>query len=257
MEGGVEVRKPFIAGNWKMNLDRARINGLCEAVRASAAAAPGVEVGLFPPFPYIAMVVEALKGTEIVVGGQDLYFEKQGAYTGQVSAAMLRDVGAVRVLVGHSERRHLFGDTDETVRKKLAAALDAGLDPVLCVGEQLPERKAGRTAEVVLRQVAEGLRGFPEDRLDRLVIAYEPVWAIGTGVHATPEQAGEAHAIIRNWCSESLSETFAERLRILYGGSVTPDNVADLMAVEGVDGALVGGASLKPDSFDRIVRYAS
>jgi triosephosphate isomerase len=249
------MRCPFIAGNWKMNLDRASILDLCESIRDSASKVTGIDVGVFPPYPYLAIVSAALEDTGLFVGGQDLYFETKGAFTGQVSGSMLRDVGASMVLVGHSERRHLFGDTNEICRKKLSAALDVGLKPVLCVGEKLPEREAGQTADVVIQQIKEGTQGFSEDALKDLVIAYEPVWAIGTGVNATPNQAEEAHQLIRQWFCDSFSDVFGQGLRILYGGSVSPENATRLMAGPNVDGALVGGASLKAESFGGIIRF--
>jgi triosephosphate isomerase len=251
----IRMRRPYISGNWKMNLNRDGVLELCSSIRQVATSVPNVEIGVFPPYPYLPLVVEAFKDTQITVGGQDLYFEKKGAFTGEVSGAMIKDVGAASVLVGHSERRHLFGDTDEDCRKKMRAALDAGLKPVLCLGEQLPEREAGRTAEVVIKQAEEGTRGFSEEELKDMVIAYEPVWAIGTGVNATPDQAEEAHQMIRNWFQSAFSTAFADGLRILYGGSVSPDNVDSLMAGANVDGALVGGASLKAESFCRIICF--
>ncbi len=249
------MRRPLISGNWKMNLDRTGILNLCGAIKETVSSVTDVEVGVFPPFPYLSLVKETLENSGVFIGGQDLYFETQGAFTGQVSGPMLKDAGATHVLVGHSERRHLFGDTNEITLKKMQAALDAGLKPVLCVGEKLPEREADRTAEVVIRQIEEGTRDLSEESLKDLVVAYEPVWAIGTGMTATPEQAGVAHRIIRDWFGNSFSHGFAEKLRILYGGSVTPDNVDALMAVDGVDGALVGGASLKPELFEGIIRF--
>jgi triosephosphate isomerase len=238
-----------------MNLDRKQIATLCDLIAKAAAERGEVEIGVFPPFPYIGFTTRKLKDTGVVVGGQDLYHEAKGAFTGAVSGSMLTDMGATHVLIGHSERRHIFGDSPEDTAKKMRAALDADLIPVFCVGEKLPEREAGRTGEVVVEQLAKGLDGFPEQELKTMVIAYEPVWAIGTGKTASPEQAGEAHSIVREWFASEYSGAFAENVRILYGGSVTPDNVDSLMAVDGVDGTLVGGASLKPELFDRIMRY--
>jgi len=251
------LRRPFISGNWKMNLDRASIAALSSAIKEIAPTVAHEEVGIYPPYPYLAEVVDAMKGAGVSIGGQDLHYEKKGAFTSQISGSMLKDVGASHVLVGHSERRDLFGDTNEICCKKIGAALDAGLVPVLCLGEHLPDRQEGKTSEVVLKQASEGLKGFSESNLKDLVIAYEPVWAIGTGVTATPEQAEEAHKVIRDWIASTFSREFAEKLRILYGGSVTPDNVDTLMAVDNVDGALVGGASLKPESFLRIMKFVS
>jgi len=248
-------RRPFIAGNWKMNLDRESIAALLEPLTGQAADLPAVEVGVFPPYPYIAEVIRRVQG-KISVGGQDLYFEKKGAFTGQVSGAMLRDVGATHVLIGHSERRHVFGETNQDTSRKMAAALDVGLHPVLCVGETLDQREAGQTTQVVWDQIGAALEGLTISDLTGLTIAYEPVWAIGTGVTATTEQAAEVHAEIRKMLSGMFSDDFAEAIRILYGGSVKPSNVDELMAVSAIDGVLVGGASLKADSFTRIVGFS-
>lgn len=248
-------RRPFIAGNWKMYLDRAAIADLVAALRDQAADLPDVEVGAFPPYPYISEVVKAT-GEVLSIGGQDIYFETEGAFTGQVSAAMLRDVGATYVLIGHSERRHIFGETSEDTALKVGAALENGLKPVLCVGELLSVREAGRTNAVVKEQIEVGLKGRTADELADLVIAYEPVWAIGTGVTATTEQAGEVHTEIRRMLSDMFSPEFAQTIRILYGGSVKPGNVDELMAVSEIDGVLVGGASLKAESFSRIVGFS-
>ena len=247
-------RRPFIAGNWKMYLDRAAIGELVAAFKDQALSLPDVEVGVFPPYPYISEVVQAAEGA-LSVGGQDIYFEKEGAFTGQVSAAMLKDIGATYALIGHSERRHVFGETSADTARKVTAALEEGLKPVLCVGELLSEREAGRTNEVVKEQIEVGLKGRTADELSDLVVAYEPVWAIGTGVTATTEQAGEVHAEIRRMLSDMYSDRFAQKVRILYGGSVKPGNVDELMAVPEIDGVLVGGASLKAESFNRIIGF--
>ncbi len=247
-------RIPFIAGNWKMNLRRDSIGELTTTLKELAPAVPGVEIAVFPPYPYIAEVVSLSEGT-LSIGGQDLYFEKKGAFTGQVSGNMLKDVGATHVLIGHSERRHVFGETCEETARKVAAALESELAPLLCVGELLSEREAGRTTEVVRTQIEGGLEGRTETELARLIIAYEPVWAIGTGVTATTEQAGEVHTMIREMFEGMYGNSFAKKLRILYGGSVKPDNVDELMAVPDIDGVLVGGASLAAESFSRIVSF--
>jgi len=249
------MRRPFISGNWKMNLDAKSITALCASIAAAAKDRSEIDIGVFPSFPYLSLVNERLKGTHVKVGAQDLYFEEKGAFTGAVSGAMVKDAGATHVLIGHSGRRHVFGDSHAVTARKLGAALKAGLTPVFCIGEQLPEREADRTEAVVVAQLEGGRKGLSQDALKDLVVAYEPVWAIGTGRTATPGQAGEAHAIVRGWLASAYSTAFAEKVRILYGGSVTPENVDQLMAVEGVDGTLVGGASLKPDSFDRIIRF--
>jgi len=237
------VRTPFIAGNWKMNLDRAGIAGFCRALRAFAADAgrPACKLGVFPPFVYVPQVVEALAGSGVAVGAQTCHAAPEGAFTGEVSAPMLFELGVYGAIVGHSERRQLFGETDETVRRRCEAALGAGLAVIACVGESESEREAGETEAVLRRQVA----AIP--RHDALVIAYEPVWAIGTGRTATPELVRRAHETIKG-----LHDT-----RVLYGGSVKPENAAELMAQPAVDGALVGGASLEPDSFAAICRAAA
>jgi len=248
--------KPYIAGNWKMNLDRARAVALAQALRAEVGQPGPVDVAVFPPFVYLPAVVEALAGSAIAVGAQDVCEQpKAGAFTGEVSAAMLADVGATIALVGHSERRHVYGETDALVRAKLEAALAGGLDVILCVGEKLEEREAGQTESVNARQLSAGLSGLSRDDLARITVAYEPVWAIGTGRTATPEQAAEVHSYLRGVVSGLFDQAAAAALRIQYGGSVKPDNTAALLASPDVNGALVGGASLEAASFLGIVRY--
>jgi len=250
------VRTPFIAGNWKMNLRRADVDAFCAGMGELCRSSPGVKVGLFPPFVYLPHLVEALAGTPAVVGAQTCHPASDGAFTGEVSAPMIRDVGASHCLVGHSERRTLFGERDADVRARLEAALDADLDVVVCLGETLDEREAGRTETVVTRQLEAGLSGLAEPvAAGRVSIAYEPVWAIGTGRVATPAQAQEAHAVLRARAATLLGRAAADALVIQYGGSVKPDNVADLMACPDVDGALVGGASLTLPSFTALVRF--
>jgi len=246
------MRTPAIVGNWKMNLDRAAGAALVRELRAKVAGGT-VEVGVAPPFPYIPKVVEALQGSPLFVAAQNLHSEKFGAFTGEVSAAMVRDVGATHAILGHSERRHLFHESSPFVGDKLKAALANGLVPILCVGETLAERKAGRTMAIVLDQLETALKGVAEADARTLIVAYEPVWAIGTGVNATPKQVGEVHALVRDGLEHAFSAAFARAARILYGGSVKPENAAELLAVEGVDGALVGGASLTAASFLAIV----
>jgi triosephosphate isomerase len=236
-----------------MNLDRASASGLISALRARLPHDPGFDVAVFPPFPYLDAAVEACAGSPIAVGAQNCHFETKGAFTGEVSAAMVKDVGATRVLIGHSERRQLFHETDAEIAKKMTAALAAGLDPILCVGETLEERRAGRVQEVLLRQLTEGLSQVSAPLIPRVSVAYEPVWAIGTGIFATAEQASEAHSILRNAFAERHGRAAADALRILYGGSATPENVASLIGAPGVDGALVGGASLDPKKFIAIL----
>jgi triosephosphate isomerase len=250
------TRRRYIAGNWKMNLDRASAAGLLSALVARAPHDPGFDVAVFPPFPYLQMAVAACAGSPVRVGAQNCHFEKKGAFTGEVSASMVRDVGASIVILGHSERRHVFGENDATIARKLPAALAAGLHAILCIGETLDERKAGRTNDVCLRQLTEGLSQVTAAQFDRITIAYEPVWAIGTGMNATPEQAGEVHSTVRNALAERHGRATADAMRILYGGSVTPENAASLLAVSGVDGALVGGASIDAAKFLAILDVA-
>lgn len=253
------MKKPFAAGNWKMNGDSRSSVELAKAVASGAAGLAGakVSVAVIPPFVYLQSVVQAVSASGIAVGAQDVYVEPQGAFTGEVSAAMLKDVGCNYVLCGHSERRHVIGETDELVGKKVTAALHGGLLPILCVGELLAERDAGRTETVVTRHLRTGLAGLSADKMSAVTIAYEPVWAIGTGRTATPQQAQEVHAFIRNLLAEMYDQTLAQEIRVLYGGSVKADNAAELMAEEDVDGLLVGGASLKADEFVRIIQAAA
>ena len=252
------MRTPIIAGNWKMNLDRRGAHDLAAAVREhveSAHAGGDVDVMVFPPFVYIDEVARTLSGSAVRFGAQNVCEQASGAFTGEVSAAMVKDTGAHLTIVGHSERRHVYGESDELVGEKVRAGLGAGLDVILCVGETIEERRAGEAEAVVRRQLSAGLSGVAAGDLARVVIAYEPVWAIGTGETATPEQAGEMHAYLRGVFAGLYDDDSANRMRILYGGSVKPDNVRDLMAVPDIDGALVGGASLKADSFLPIVDF--
>ncbi|MHB8572177.1 MAG: triose-phosphate isomerase [Candidatus Dormibacteria bacterium] len=250
--------RPLVAGNWKMNAgDPASALDLALAVAGATAELAGldrVDVAVCPPFTAIATVAQALSGTRVAVGAQDLHWEPAGAYTGEVSAPML--AGLCRhVIVGHSERRHLFGETDEQVRLKLQAALAAGLCPVLCVGETLDEHDLGRTAEVVGHQLDAALQGLPDEAVLSLDLAYEPVWAIGTGRAATPEHAAEVCRLLHSRLAERFSA--GDRVRVLYGGSVSGANAQELMGQEGIDGALVGGASLKARDFAEIVAAAA
>jgi triosephosphate isomerase len=248
-------RRPFLAGNWKMNLDRKGALALVAGLRDHAAGRADRDVAVFPPFVYLDEVARALAGSNVRVGVQNCCDEAEGAFTGEVSAAMLRDVGAELVILGHSERRHVYGESDELVNRKVLHALELGLDVILCVGERLEEREAGQTEPVVRRQLSAGLKGVAPERMARVTIAYEPVWAIGTGLNATPAQAGEVHAYLRGLLVGLYSEAIAGAVRIQYGGSVKPDNVAELLAVDDVDGALVGGASLKLAQFLPIVDF--
>jgi len=247
------MRTPMIAGNWKMYKTARQAGETITALRGLVAGVSGVEVVVCPPFTALAAAVEAARGSAIGVGAQDCFWEKEGAFTGQVAVPMIADLGASHVIVGHSERRQFFGETDATVDKKLAAVLAAGLAPIACVGESLQEREAGQTFTVLERQVKGGLARHLT--APALVIAYEPVWAIGTGKTATPVQAQEVHAFLRGLVGSLAGAAAAAGVRILYGGSVKPDNIAALMAQPDVDGGLVGGASLDAASFAKIVRF--
>jgi len=249
------VRKSYVAGNWKMNTTAQDAVRLARAV-AEGAGALEMDLAVCPPFVYLGAVAAALRGSRVALGGQNMYFEPKGAFTGEVSAAMLKDVGCRCVILGHSERRHILGERDDLIRAKVQAAVAAGLDPILCVGETLEERDANRTLAVVERQVREGLSGTTADAARRVTIAYEPVWAIGTGRNATPEQAQEAHAAVRKLLAALFGKDVAESIRIQYGGSVKPENARAILSQPDVDGALVGGASLKADSFLDIARAA-
>jgi triosephosphate isomerase len=246
------MRKTLIAGNWKMFKTAGAGAALAREIAAGLRPG-GPEVIVFPPATALHAVAEAVQGTPVKVGGQNMHFAREGAFTGEVSALMLKDAGCTHVLLGHSERRHVFGEDDEMVAKKTRAAADAGLVPVVCVGETLPEREGRRTLEVVERQLERALRQVSADEAGRLAVAYEPVWAIGTGQVATPEQAQEVHAFIRKRLAVSHGDPVAGATRILYGGSVKPDNIAGLLALPDVDGALVGGASLDAAPFLKIV----
>jgi triosephosphate isomerase len=248
------MRPLLIAGNWKMNGLLAEARELATALRQSLERQEKPEILVCPPFLALAAVAEILKGTPVKIGAQDFHWEAKGAFTGEVSAAMIKEAGCTHVLIGHSERRHILGETHEMVNRKTKAALAAGLTPIVCVGELLEERNMGATNEVLDRQVAKGFDGLTGDDLLKTVIAYEPVWAIGTGKTATPRQASEVHQYVRKLISKRAGPAVADAVRILYGGSVTADNAKELLAEEGIDGALVGGASLKADSFVRIVR---
>jgi triosephosphate isomerase len=247
------MRKPFICGNWKMNTDRAGAVALALATARTAAQVKAVEVGAAPPACYLEAVLAAAKGTPLVVAGQNMHPDASGAFTGEVSGPMLKDLGCRYVILGHSERRHLFGETDEFIAKKVQAAFQVGLTPILCVGEKIEQRKAGQTEAVVRRHVTTGFAGLSQDQARQVVIAYEPVWAIGTGLTATPQQAQEVHAFIRRLLTQLYDAALAQEVRIQYGGSVKAENNFDLMSQPDIDGALVGGASLKADGFARII----
>ena len=250
------MRKPVIAGNWKMYKTLGEAVDTALALKPLVANANHCEVIIAPVFTAIKTVADRLEGSNIRVAAQNCSTEiEEGAHTGEVTAAMLRDVGATYAIVGHSERRQLYSETDSMVNKKCAAALASGLNAIVCVGESLEQREQGTAERVVSGQLTGGLSGLTASDLDRIIVAYEPVWAIGTGRTASPEQAQEMHAFIRRVFMERHSDQAANELRILYGGSVKPDNIAGLMSQKDIDGALVGGASLKAESFAQIVNY--
>jgi triosephosphate isomerase (TIM) len=248
-------RMPLIAGNWKMHGARSEAGALAGALAATVGHVRGREVLVAPPFTALEPVRETIAGTEIRLAGQNVHWEPKGAYTGEIAVAMLREAGCTYVIVGHSERRQYFGETNETVNKRLHACLAGGLVPIVCVGETLAEREAEATTAVIARQIESAFVGVRSDQIATCVIAYEPVWAIGTGRTATPGQAQEVHHAIRRQLIGLGSATTADRVRILYGGSVKPDNIDSLMAEPDIDGALVGGASLDAAAFARIVQY--
>jgi triosephosphate isomerase len=248
-------RTKLIAANWKMYKTPDETRDFFRDFLPLVSGHERDEVVVCPPYVDLAAAMEAAEGSHIAVGAQNLHWKEVGALTGEISAAMLLSLGVTHVIVGHSERRQYFGETDDTVNLRLKAALEAGLTPICCVGEVLEEREAGLTDDVLRRQCVRAFHAISAKKAARLVVAYEPVWAIGTGKTATPELAAEAHAVIRSESGEVFGEEFAARMRILYGGSVKPENAAALMAQEEIDGALVGGASLEPKSFAAIVKY--
>jgi triosephosphate isomerase len=253
-----QARRKLIAGNWKMNKTVPETLALARELKGLVASVPGdrVELAVAPPFVSLVAAAAELHGSPVKLAGQNCHWEASGAFTGEVSAGMLKDVGCAYVIVGHSERRQYFGETDETVNKRARAVVGAGMTPIICVGETLAEREANRTLEVVERQVAGALKGFSAAEVAGFVLAYEPVWAIGTGRTATSAQAQEVHRAIREQLSRLYDRGTADQVRIQYGGSVKPDNAAELMGQPDVDGALVGGASLKAADFAGIVKGA-
>lgn len=248
------MRSYYIAGNWKMHKTVGESVALARSL-ASALADYGEKVMIAPAFTSLAAVADALKGSRLILGAQNMAAEEQGAHTGEVSVLMLKDLGVQAVILGHSERRHTYGESDELVNRKVRLALAHGLEPILCVGETLEEREAGRLEQVVGTQLREGLKGVSPEDFAKVTIAYEPVWAIGTGKTATPEDADSVHAFCRKVLAELYGETAAKSACIQYGGSVKPDNAAALMGMPNIDGALVGGASLKPETFVPIAKF--
>jgi triosephosphate isomerase (TIM) len=247
------MRIPVFAANWKMHKTVQEATSFVREFSSLVKSLTQVELIVAPPFTALAAAAEIARNTSIDIAAQDLYFEREGAFTGEVSALMIRDAGASHVIVGHSERRRLFGDTDEWVNRKTRAAIAADLTPIVCIGETLAEREAGQTLEVLDRQIRAGLDGLGADAIGGILVAYEPVWAIGTGKNATPAEADEAHRHIRGRLRQWFGGSAADACRILYGGSVKPDNIRDLIGLPDVDGALVGGASLDIRSFHEIV----
>jgi len=249
-------RIKFIAGNWKMFTSAATGKALATAI-AAGVTNDRVRVAVCPPFPYLAQIGEVLRGSRVALGAQNMYPATEGAFTGEVSAAMLLDVGCKYVIIGHSERRHGQGEKDEFINHKVRAAIEAGLHVILCIGETLEEREAQKAKEVLRHQLDRGLEGFDPININQLAIAYEPVWAIGTGITATPVQAQEAHGYVRHRFAKAFGQDAANHLVIQYGGSAKPENASELLHEPDVDGALVGGASLKADLFLEIIRLAA
>jgi triosephosphate isomerase len=249
------MRRPVIAGNWKMFKTVAETRSFFSAFKPLVASTTHCDIVVAPPFTALAAAAESAAGSNIAISAQNMHFEKQGAFTGEVAAPMLLEAGCRYVILGHSERRHIFGETDAMVAKKTAAALDGGLMPIVCVGETLDERNANQTEAVLARQFTGGLGALTDEQFSRILLAYEPVWAIGTGRTATPEMAADAHRFLRDQAASRFTSDRAAEMRILYGGSVKPDNIRGLMAQLEIDGALVGGASLEAASFASIVNF--
>jgi len=249
-------KKPFIAGNWKMHMTIAEARSLVREVKAAAASLPDAVMTVIPPYTALSNTAEVVKESPIRLGAQNIFWEEKGAFTGEISPAMLKDAGCTCVVIGHSERRQYFGETDETVNKKIRAALRHGLMPILCIGESLEEREKGLTLDKIHTQLEEGLKGFSPEEFSEIVIAYEPLWAIGTGLTATPEQAQDVHAFIREECAQKYGNEASGCAIILYGGSVKPANTFSLMQENDINGALVGGAALKAESFIEITKEA-
>ena len=251
------ARKVFIAGNWKMNKTAAEAKALCEALKESLAPLAGkVEVAVCPTFTSLATAVEVLKGSNVKVGAQNIHWAENGAFTGEISGAMLKEIGVEYVIIGHSERRQYFGETDETVNKRIKAALKYGLKPIFCIGETLEEREGNKTEAVLEQQIKGAFADICECKMDQITIAYEPVWAIGTGKTATPEMAEETHAFIRKTIAALYNQEIADAMVIQYGGSMKPENAQALVAQADIDGGLIGGAALKADSFTALVTNA-
>lgn len=248
-------RRPLIAGNWKMHLTLSESVRLAQSVAKTCDGVQDRDVMVAPAFTALASVCTAIENSSLLVGAQNIAWEKEGAYTGEISPLMLTDLGVGLAIIGHSERRQIFGENDAMINRRMHGALNGSIQPILCIGETLTDREAGNTFMVLERQVRQGLQGVTGKQIEHVVLAYEPVWAIGTGKTATKEQAQEVHAFLRQLLSDLYKKPVADITRILYGGSVKPDNIDDLMAQPDIDGALVGGAALKAESFDRIVQF--
>ena len=257
LEIALATRKPYVGGNWKMNLHLAEATDLAKGLAAKPGLASKVDIAVFPAFPYLKPVADALGDSGIKLGAQDFYTQPNGAFTGEVSLSMLTDLCASVVLVGHSERRHVLGEDDALINEKVLAALDANLEVILCIGEKLEQREAGKTDAINKGQLALGLAGVKASQMNKVTIAYEPVWAIGTGKTATAEDANKAHDEIRCFLSNLYGDAVAESVRIQYGGSCKPSNATELFALKNVDGGLIGGASLKADDFAAICEAAA
>ena len=248
------MRMPVIAGNWKMHKSNEEAASLARAIKDGTEDVAHCQIVLAPPYTALAAVTAEIKGTPLILAAQNVHWESMGAFTGEISVSMLRDIGCSMVIIGHSERRQYFGETDATVNRKAHAVLDSGLQPIICVGETLAERESGKHHSIVAQQLAGGLDGLTGQGALRIILAYEPVWAIGTGRTASPETAQEMHGLIRGWLAEKFGKE-AQEVRILYGGSVKPGNIDALMLQPDIDGALVGGACLEAESFLRIIHY--
>lgn len=249
-------RNKIVAGNWKMHFSQKEAGEFAESLRINILDTHGVSVILCPPFLALETVFDAVNGSELKLGAQNMHWAESGAFTGEVTGAMIRETGAEYVILGHSERRHVFGESDEWINKKVHRSLKSGLIPIFCVGEKIEEREAGETEQVIARQLREGLKGLSEAEMETVIVAYEPVWAIGTGLTASPEQAAVVHAFIRGTLKTLFSKNVADSTWILYGGSVKPENTIGLLSNKDIDGALVGGASMKLDSFKGIIDEA-
>ncbi|MCX7991454.1 MAG: triose-phosphate isomerase [Proteobacteria bacterium] len=243
-----------IVANWKMNKVLSEAIEFTKALK-SMSIKNGRKVIIAPPFVYLNQIVNELKGTEISVSAQNMFYEDKGAYTGEISPLQLIDIGVEYVIIGHSERRNIFKEDDELISKKLKSAISHNLTPIFCIGEKIEERRSGKTFEIIKKQLTDGLKLINADEIYKIIFAYEPVWAIGTGVNATPEQAGEVHQWIKAYLEKKYLNLTGESVKILYGGSVTAENAKSLMSIDGVDGLLVGGASLKIDSFEKIINF--